>query len=171
MEQLLNFIYENSSVLILGLAALVIILILILIISMSVMSSRIKKLNYKYRKFMIGTSGENIEEIIEKNIDKIKETYERYNEIEHMLKNTNSKLDSCVQNVGFIKFRAFDDIGGELSYALALLDGNADGVIVTSIFGRNQSTTYAKIIEKGISKLELSKEEKQALEMAMSKRQ
>jgi hypothetical protein len=54
-------------------------------------------------------------------------------------------------------------VGSDLSFSIALLDGNQNGVIITSIYGRNESTTYAKPIDKGISRYDLSEEEKKVL--------
>ena len=57
----------------------------------------------------------------------------------------------------------------DLSFSLAMLDENNDGILLTGIFGRNESTTYAKPIEKGISRYDLSEEEEEALNNAINK--
>lgn len=71
--------------------------------------------------------------------------------------------------VSIVRYRAFEDVGSDLSYSIALLDNNNNGVILTGIYGRNESTTYAKPIDKGLSRYELSDEEKYVLKDAMNK--
>ena len=70
-------------------------------------------------------------------------------------------MKKCVQKVSIIRYKAFEDVGSDLSFSIALLDENNDGIILTGIYGRNESTTYAKPIDKGISRYDLSEEEKQ----------
>ena len=89
------------------------------------------------------------------------------------IKRENERLDGLLQlaitRVGVVRFRAFDDMGSDLSYAVALLDSYNDGVILTSIFGREDSRSYVKPVEKGQSTYQLMPEEQQALDEAMRK--
>ena len=68
-----------------------------------------------------------------------------------------------------IRYKAFEDVGSDLSFSVALLDGENNGVILTGIYGRDYSTTYAKPIDKGISRYDLSEEELHVLNAAMNK--
>ena len=74
-----------------------------------------------------------------------------------------------MQKVSVVRYKAFEDVGSDLSFSLAMLDENNDGILLTGIFGRNESTTYAKPIEKGISRYDLSEEEEEALNNAINK--
>lgn len=74
---------------------------------------------------------------------------------------------SAIQHVGFSRFNAFPDSGGELSFALALLNGQQDGFVLTSLYGRQEARVYAKPIESGISPVRLSPEEQEALRQAL----
>ena len=76
------------------------------------------------------------------------------------------RLQQCVQYVGMKRYNAFEDMGSRLSYSIALLDDHLDGVVMTGIYGRYESTTYAKIIHHGHSEQNLSVEEMDALQMA-----
>ena len=58
-----------------------------------------------------------------------------------------------------MRYQAFEDVGSDLSFSIAILDGNNDGIMLTGIYGRQESTTYAKPIDKGISRYDLSEEE------------
>jgi hypothetical protein len=70
-----------------------------------------------------------------------------------------------------VRFRAFEDMGSDLSYAVALLDAHNNGVVLSSIFGREDSRSYAKPIEDGKSSYPMTQEEEQALKEAMAKAQ
>ena len=67
-----------------------------------------------------------------------------------------------VQGVGFVRFRAFQDTGGDQSFALALTDGEGNGVIVSALYGRGATRIYAKPIEGWLSSKSLGEEEEQA---------
>ena len=77
-----------------------------------------------------------------------------------------SAARSALQNVGFVRFNAFPDVGSELSYALAVVDGSGDGFIVSSIYSREEVRTYAKSVREFSTDKEVSNEERQALQMA-----
>ena len=70
-----------------------------------------------------------------------------------------------LQHVGFVRFNAFADVGSDLSYALAVADGNGDGFLLTSIYSREEVRTYAKAIRKFGTGKEVSNEERQALDL------
>lgn len=72
-----------------------------------------------------------------------------------------------IQRVGLVRFDAFDDMGGALSFAVALLDADATGVVLSSINGRNETRIYAKPVERGASRINLSTEEEEAIRRAL----
>ena len=74
----------------------------------------------------------------------------------------------AVQHVGLVKFDAFEDMGGHLSFAAAMLDAEGDGFVLTSINGRQDARIYAKPIERGQSVSHLSDEEQEAIRRAIS---
>jgi hypothetical protein len=76
-------------------------------------------------------------------------------------------LEGAVQHVGVVRFDAFEDMGGRLSFSAALLDGHGDGVVITSINGRQDARCYAKRVENGTSIHNLSDEEEQAIREAL----
>ena len=77
-------------------------------------------------------------------------------------------LEGCVQKVGIYRYSAFQDTGSDLSFTLALLDENNNGVIFNGIYSREMSNIYAKPIENGNSKYTLSDEEKIAIDRAIN---
>ena len=72
-------------------------------------------------------------------------------------------LMRCVQGVGFVRYSAFEDTGGDQSFSLAMVDGDGDGVIVSALYGRDATRVYAKPVESWMSSRTLAAEEEQAL--------
>jgi hypothetical protein len=71
-----------------------------------------------------------------------------------------------VQKVGIVRFNPFSEIGGDQSFSIALLDGNDDGLVLTSFYTREGNRVYGKPIKAGASRYALSKEEIKAIETA-----
>lgn len=76
--------------------------------------------------------------------------------------------EGSIRHVGLVRFDAFEDMGGRLSFSAALLDGHGDGVVITSINGRQDTRCYAKQVSGGTSAHNLSDEERQAIQEALS---
>jgi hypothetical protein len=92
------------------------------------------------------------------------------NELEGLrgqLQSARADLADALRHVAVVRYDAFGDMGGRLSFTVALLDDAADGVVLSSIHGRTESRTYAKGVKAGASELSLSPEEQQAIELAM----
>ena len=80
-------------------------------------------------------------------------------------------LLTTIRRVGLVRYDAFEDMGGHLSFSAALLDEQGDGLVVTSINGRQDTRCYAKPVERGASRYNLSAEEEEAVRQALSPRQ
>ncbi len=76
--------------------------------------------------------------------------------------------EEAVRHVGVVRFDAFEDMGGRLSFSAALLDGHGDGVVITSINGRQDTRCYAKQVRNGTSIHNLSDEEREAIREAIT---
>ena len=75
-----------------------------------------------------------------------------------------------LQKVGLVRFNPFADTGGNISFAIALLDGRGNGIVISSLHGREGTRIYAKPVEKGESKHHLTGEEKEAITQAKNYR-
>ena len=75
-------------------------------------------------------------------------------------------IEGSVRHVGAVRYDAFEDVGGRLSFSCALLDDHGTGVVVTSINGRQDTSVYAKPITAGRSSYNLSVEEEEAIRQA-----
>ena len=164
MQNIIDFINSAQGYIIFSLMILVLILIIIIIITYA----SLNKLEKRYRKLMRGVNNKNLEEMVLSYLDRIDEVKEENEVMKQMNEQISMELKTCVQKTSMIRYKAFDDVGSDLSFSIALLDGNNNGAILTSIYGRNESTTYAKPIDKGISRYDLSEEENKVLEQAMN---
>lgn len=77
------------------------------------------------------------------------------------------KFEGAFQKIGIIKYDAFNQMGGKLSFSLALLDENDNGFILNSVHSSEGCYSYTKEIKNGLSEISLGEEEKKALDMAM----
>ncbi|MGE4214588.1 MAG: DUF4446 family protein [Anaerotignaceae bacterium] len=93
---------------------------------------------------------------------------ERYETLAQLVRDMDKNMSKCVQKVGVIRYNPFDEVGGNLCYAVALLDTENNGVVLNGIHSRTGSFTYAKPIQLGVSEYVLSEEELKALEMAIT---
>lgn len=146
---------------------LCIIILILLVINITNICS-INKLKKKYNKFMTGKNAKSLEneiitlfednKFIKSSIDKNKK------DIRTLYKN----MESTFQKIGIIKYDAFNQMGGKLSFCLALLDENNNGFILNSVHSAEGCYSYTKEIINGESSISLGEEEKQALLKAMN---
>lgn len=166
MTELLNIISEFQGYIIFVLAAVNIIFFILIIILFSSLS----KVEKRYRKFMRGVNNKNLEELVTSYLDKIDEVKATSDGVKALYEDIDNRVKGCVQKTSIVRYKAFEDVGSDLSFSIALLNDTNDGVILTGIYGRNESTTYAKPVDKGISRYDLSEEEKHVLNDAINKR-
>ena len=156
---------ENIDIGILIVALVVIILFLIILNIVNIRS--ISKLKKKYDKFMLGKNAESLENEI---TDLFEDNKFIKNAIEKNKKDIQTlykKFESSFQKIGIIKYDAFDQIGGKLSFCMALLDENNNGFILNSVYGAEGCYTYTKEIKNGNCETSLGQEEEKALSIAM----
>jgi len=84
------------------------------------------------------------------------------------LENLKKESRFSIQKIGIVRFNPFSEVGSDQSFSIALLNGNNDGVVITSIYAREGNRVYGKSIKNGASKYSLSDEEKKAISKAMS---
>ena len=140
---------------------------LVLIIVTVVNTISLKKTNKKYIGFMkqLG-NGSNLDEMLKDYLRDVKEIKKDNSEIKAYYTKLDSDIASCIQKIGIVRYNAFRDVGSDLSFAIALLDGNDSGVILNGLYGSESSNIYAKPVKRGESLYQLSDEEKYALEIA-----
>lgn len=155
---------EMVMILLLVLSVAVIVLFILCIVLFVKFSGQKKKYDY-----FMGSNrrpSHNLEMKIEEYFETSKQIEEKYSKLLDMVTDMD-KTDKCkIQKVGLIRYNPFDEMGGNLCFALALLDGRDNGVVLNGIHSRTGSFTYAKPIEMGVSTYMLSEEEIKAVEMA-----
>lgn len=162
MQEIIDFLRTDNFLLILS------IMVGILTIGfISILYSNIKLKN-KYNKFMkkIG-NGKNIEEDLENYMYRVERVERQNAEIISYCKNLDDEVAKCIQKVGIVRYSAFKDTGSDLSFAVAMLDENNDGIVFNGIYSREMSNIYAKPVKNGVSEYTLSEEEKEAIRRAI----
>ena len=156
----------NSTLLLIAIG-IIIVLILICFILIMINSSKINTLlDYSEDGDVIGALKEYY-----KKIDDLSQTITEKSDAVTLSRLANCERESSVslKKLGVVHFNAFDDVTGNLSFALALLNNNNDGIILTSLYGHNSCNTYVREITAGKTSTKLLDEEIQALEIAKNK--
>ena len=148
MEAVINALNEYLPYILGGMGIVIILLFIIILI----LFKSINRLENKYRRLMRGSSGKNIEELVTSRLEMIDEAYKNCEKALEQNKVLEEKMKECVQKVAIMRYKAFENVGSDLSFSIAILDGHNDGVLLTGIYGREESTTYAKPVDKGISR-------------------
>ena len=164
MSDFFTSIGIDPAIIILVLAVFIVALFLIVFR----MGMRIRRLERKYKGFMRGKDGQSLERVFAhrfKDLDKLVEKNDSHEQMIDILRKNYSRLFS---KYGVEKYDAFDDVGGKISFFLALLDKNNTGVILNAIHSRDNCFLYLKEIVKGESYVMLSQEEVEALRKAVN---
>lgn len=159
------FSVETLYVLI-GIAVLLIISIVLSIVAIA-KSSSMKK---KYNMMMEGSEGKNIEQIIKAYTDDVKLLKETYTDNTDAIKDIYEKMQYTFHKIGIVKYDAFHEMGGKLSFALCMLDSNNNGYLLNVMHSNNGCFAYIKEIINGKSFIELGGEEEKALNQAVAGR-
>ncbi len=141
------------------------ILFLILYIRQSI---KISRLMNRYEKFMRGKNAENLADAIEENFQQMEELSIEHQKTQLKVEQSLHSIVTTFHKLGIVKYDAFKEMGGNLSFALCLLDDNDTGFILNTMHGRESSYTYVKEIIKGEAYSTLGEEEKEALEKAIN---
>ncbi len=122
-----------------------------------------------HKEMMMGVDGTNLEQSILKCIEKTSNVENECSNLKKENQQISLLLQKSIKKIGFVRFSAFEGMGSDLSYSVAMLDSDNNGIIFSNIFGREESRSYMKPIVDGQSTYVLSGEEEQALREAMAK--
>lgn len=165
MDNIINSIQDFMPYIVIAFSAIILLLFILVI----VLFSSLSKVEKKYRKLMRGVNNKNLEEHVISYLDKIDEANKTSQVALEHCSVIEERMKGCIQKVSMIRYKAFEDVGSDLSFSIAILDDNNDGIILTGIYSRNDSTTYAKPVDKGISRYDLSEEEITVLNQAINR--
>ncbi|MDO5018762.1 MAG: DUF4446 family protein [Lagierella massiliensis] len=130
------------------------------------LNRKINRLKRRYDNILKGKGELNLEEILlshSEDLDKILISQEQIKSRQDTIE---SLMEKSIQKVGYYKYDAFPELRNKLSFSLVLMDNKDDGIIITSIYGRDNTVTFSKRIEQGKVSEEISEEEKIAMNMA-----
>lgn len=165
-KELSQLVLNNLAYIVATLGLLVIIMYVVIIN----LYMNLRYLKKRYKKMMTGVESGNLERMLIGHIDEVKRVAEKNTELEAECSRMDELLQRSLTRVAIVRYRAFEDMGGDLSYAVALLDSHNNGIILSSVFGREGSQAYAKPIENGTSSYTLIDEEQEALKQAMAQK-
>lgn len=139
---------------------------LIVFIQINIKLSRMLR---KYNELMQGMEGKNLENILFTHVKRVDSAMLEVNMLQKQCDALVKTTEGCLQRVGVVRFNAFTDMGSDLSFSVAILDAKNDGIVISSLFARDDSRVYGKPVLAGKSQYLLTQEEQQALQMAQRK--
>lgn len=143
------------------------ILFIVLFILYVNVTMKYNRLKSSYASFMRGKDGKTLEESFKDKFTEIDTILRVTKQNRQDIREINKKMENDYQKLGIIKYDAFNEMGGKLSFALAMLDGNNNGWVINAMHSREGCYTYIKEIVKGESYVELAEEETEALDRAI----
>jgi len=150
---------------------IIFIVLLVLIIILFVLYFNVwmnyNRLKNSYNSFMKGKDGKTLEESMKEKFAEVETILKVTKQNRQDIKDMGKILRRNYQKFGIVKYDAFNEMGGKLSFALAMLDGNNSGWIINAMHSREGCYTYIKEIIKGESYIELAEEEAEALDKAI----
>lgn len=152
----------DSDYIIIGLAAVCLILFIMTIVNMA----KTSKLKKKYEAFMLGKDGKSLEDTLITRLTEVDQLMAANKENEKSIQKMASNMKNTFQKVGLVKYDAFNEMGGKLSFSLAMLNESDDGFVLNAVHSREGCYTYVKEIIDGNSITTLAEEEQDALQMA-----
>ena len=153
----------DSDYIIIGLCGVLLILFILTIVNIVQM----KKLKKNYRIFMSGKDAKTLEDTLIQRLDQVDSLLESNEENDSNIKVLSKNMQRTYQKMGLIKYDAFHEMGGKLSFSLAMLDMRNNGFIINSVHSSEGCYSYTKEIKLGQCAINLGAEEAEALSIAM----
>lgn len=149
-----------------GFAVLAVVMLAALIL-LIVQISKVNGLKKRLDSFLVGMDGGSLEQDIVRLVEDNKALKITADRNRKDIRTLYKKMESAYQKMGLVKYDAFHQMGGQLSFSLALLDENNNGFIINSVHSTEGCYSYTKEIKNGVCSISLGKEEAEALEMAI----
>lgn len=159
LEPLLDVIRREP-----GIALIAAVAAYLLLFALTIYSTvRYTRLERRQSRLLRGADGSSLQQMLLDQIDGSAEVRGRISDAADRGKANSDQIRLCLQKIGVVRFDAFPDVGGEQSFALALLDADDSGVVLSGLFSRHHMRVYAKPIDRGGAPQPLTTEEKQAI--------
>lgn len=169
MSPILEYIYTSAGIdtayILAGMLLFIVVLLIITIITLC----KLNKLRRKLDRYMRGKDAESLEETILSCMEKAEKVDQMNQILREDIIGLRKNQKITFQKMGMIRYNAFREMSGDLSYALALLDQEENGFLINSVYSREGGYSYIKEIKNGESEILLSEDEQKALEKAKGK--
>ncbi|MGH2449645.1 MAG: DUF4446 family protein [Chloroflexota bacterium] len=143
--------------------------LLLTILWMARLGDRVKRSERRLTDLLYGVSGDNISNMLVEYLGTVRNVNDSMTKVKHEHDAIVELLPGMIRHLGLVRFSPFHDTGGDQSFALALLDGQRNGVVITALHSRSDSRLYAKPIDAGSSPYALTPEEEQAMAKALGR--
>ena len=131
-----------------------------------VLAVKLGRMRRQYLALQDGGDGDSFIEAVARKVTEVEQLRTEVRTLDGDVKGLRVDLADAIRHVAVVRYDAFNDMGGRMSFSAALLDDAGDGVVISSINGRTETRTYAKGVKAGGSDAELSPEEVQAIGFA-----
>lgn len=165
MESLLRSLSQYSAEILLIEAPLAVIS---LVIGIRALATE-KRTRSQWRQLLEGVRGDNLERLLMDSLSENRALLERIEAADKRIQELERRMEKAKRHLGLVRFDAFEDVGGNQSFALALYDDNGDGAVINGLVGRTDCRVYCKPLVGGRSDRNLSQEERRAIEEALSR--
>ncbi|MCX6378169.1 MAG: DUF4446 family protein [Armatimonadetes bacterium] len=155
---------HNGSILLLLITAVCVVMFLLV----TVLLVRVSRLNQRIHALTMGTEG-NLEQVLAQNLERVTQNTLRMNVIEQAVGTLQAQIPFCIQKSHLMRYDAFDNVGGQQSFSLVLLDSQHSGIVLSGVYNRMDMRVYAKYVERGQPTQPLSEEETQVVRECLSK--
>ena len=146
-------------------------LLLVIILWLSVLSFFLFQAVWHYKRLTKGTEKKDLKNLLEEILKRVEVKDEEIKELSKVSESLRREALKHIQKVGFLRYNPFKDTGGDQSFILALLDGDDNGLVLSSFHGREGTRIYAKRIKAGKGdNFALSEEEEKVIKLAKSRR-
>jgi hypothetical protein len=142
---------------------LVVLALLLLALWLIVLQLRVARLRRKYAALLTAPDGKDLGELLSMYVDQMRLAASKAEQLSQASERMEKQIRHSVKHLGVVRFNAYEGLGGEQSFSVALLDDDGDGVVLSSLQGREEGRLYAKPITGWDSRYTLSVEEKQAI--------
>lgn len=158
---------QTTATILIAAVAVLAVLTVVLIIVVLMQISKINRLKKRLDRFVSGKNASNLEKEIVSIVEDNKFLKIDMERNKKDIRALEKKTDTCYQKMGLVKYDAFKQMGGQLSFCLALLDDNNDGFIINSVHSIEGCYSYTKELRGGKSNIDLGAEEAEAVKIAM----
>jgi hypothetical protein len=157
-----NWLQANAALL----SAVLFVVVLILLAWLLIVQVQLSRMLGQYKKLVGGTGGGNLEQVLNDHIAEMRAIARRVRDLDNLYRQIETASRRSLQWTGVIRYNPFEDTGGDQSFAIALVDGEGNGVVISSLHSREQTRVYAKPLRNWDSTYQLSEEEKEAIARA-----